>query len=87
MDEFVVLMMHLRLLVVLILQQQVREITQIAQIADIEELNEVILWTVNSDPALHAAYILTELSVLEKEFLTFFSLLYLGLRQFLNLLL
>ena len=64
MDKFVVLMMYLRLLVVLILQQQIREITQVALVADIEELNEVLLWTVNSDPALNATYILTQLSVL-----------------------
>ena len=80
-------MMYMRLLVVLILQQQVREVAQVALVADLEELNEIFLRTVNSDPALHATYILAELSVLEKELLTFFGLLDLSLRELLDLLL
>lgn len=79
--------MHLRLLVVLILQQQKREVAQVALITNLEELNKILLRTVNPDPTLDATYVLTELSILKQEFLTFFSLLYLGLRQFLNLLL
>ncbi len=79
MDELVVLLMYLRLLVVLILQQQVREVAQVALVADLEKLNEVLLRAVNPDPALHAAYVLTELPVLEKEFFTFFGLPFLGL--------
>lgn len=87
MNEFIVLLMHLRLLVVLILQQQKREVAQVALITNLEELNKILLRTVNPDPTLDATYVLTELSILKQEFLTFFSLLYLGLRQFLNLLL
>lgn len=79
--------MHLRLLVVLILQQQKREVAQVALVTNLEELNKILLRTVNPDPTLDATYVLTELSILKQEFLTFFSLLYLGLRQFLNLLL
>jgi hypothetical protein len=79
--------MHLRLLVVLILQQQKREVAQVALVTNLEELNKILLRTVNPDPTLYATYVLTELSILKQEFLTFFSLLYLGLRQFLNLLL
>lgn len=86
-NEFIVLLMHLRLLVVLILQQQKREVAQVALITNLEELNKILLRTVNPDPTLDATYVLTELSILKQEFLTFFSLLYLGLRQFLNLLL
>lgn len=87
MNEFIVLLMHLRLLVVLILQQQKREVAQVALVTNLEELNKILLRTVNPDPTLDATYVLTELSILKQEFLTFFSLLYLGLRQFLNLLL
>lgn len=86
-NEFIVLLMHLRLLVVLILQQQKREVAQVALVTNLEELNKILLRTVNPDPTLDATYVLTELSILKQEFLTFFSLLYLGLRQFLNLLL
>ena len=86
-NEFIVLLMHLRLLVVLILQQQKREVAQVALVTNLEELNKILLRTVNPDPTLYATYVLTELSILKQEFLTFFSLLYLGLRQFLNLLL
>jgi len=86
-NEFIVLLMHLRLLVVLILQQQKREVAQVALVTNLEELNKILLRTVNPDPTLDATYVLSELSILKQEFLTFFSLLYLGLRQFLNLLL
>ena len=57
-DEFVVLLMYLHLLVILILHQQVREVAQVALVADLEEQNEVLLWAVNPDPALHATYVL-----------------------------